>query len=1183
MNEFTFTPVDLGLDPVNVEEEEKPESSGGFTFTPVFTEQRETKTEPVSQTIQALQPTSSAETINDLMQDNNYAVVGNYMKQRFGMTEDTHGRQEVIDSFVNHMRKFNFGQSVTTGTELAYLNKAEEANKLAAGQAYQLFDNMKGAFSKEYSFAQKADAVGDYARALVVDPINVLSLGFGKLITGGATKVAATLAKDAVIKQVKKELGKTVLKNPASKTLQAQAQQIERRIIGKIIKGEKVRGVAKGAFAEGVKKATKKEILATTAFDSASAVTIDAVYQKALQQGGVQTDYNVVQGAVTGIGGVFGGSLAYGLSILNKAPHTEDSLPLAMSFFDGAAVAEANAKKLARTAKSKSNKATLKNINAKALQKSINKSATASERWAKKVLKGDTIRRLGDNIPDPRRDVFLGAFLHGDASGGFKGIKSILEDFNIDLANEGDTFSNFTDFLTETIKTLPKGAKKEVAGLYKNTMARLPEFQNKSLDDGLLMLSSIASEWGRTGQTLSRLSQDLDFANRFAPDKTPSQKLNTVVNTTLNPVPKTFRDKIVDGTSNMQQNLIRMLITHPGTTALNVVGWANATSMQSVTDILRGALYGGRSLAEMAIGRNTNATEFANKSKLMFTLQKQKAMNLVNPFATQQSALDFLAANPKAQKELFRYMAGGIELDDVYKQLGIQIGDIGKPSTAEKVMNFAQTMYGVKAQDMYTKTQEFMYALDKQVRIKYGKTYSEFLEDPDLYKVMKGDTYAEIQTIAVADALRNVYAKPFGKNPKGLLSFGAKVIEDMRKYPVVGAMIPFGQFFNNTLGHMFDHTGISLVHKYAAGTTRDPLDLLTKSAIGLSLIGVTAAREYDNMEEGLAWFEERRDDGSIRNRMYDFPFSFYKATGRMGAHFYRDGEVPADLVKELVTLFGPGQLTRQLGDSAKISFDLLVDAASQEDGAVRDALGKLVQDTASMYLSGYSRPFDPVNTAIALGRGEDFVAVDRNQGSKWVNNSTRYVDQIYTALSGAELAPEKFNALTDARGLAPIGRIFGYRENPGQTHIQKMFNQVGKPQWRTEIKSFIPETQNHINKIVFQFLEQQAEYALATPAWKNGNNKQRKALLGEVLKKAKKQTTDILELSLAPEDSRTNKLYKISKKGSGVTKEDVDKALTKLDIDVDITELDENQLDFLMYYLEAQKDEVKKLKMLGTR
>ena len=1182
MNEFTFTPVDLGLDPVNVEEEEKPESSRGFTFTPVFTEEREAKTEPVSQTIQALQPTSSAETINDLMQDNNYAVVGNYMKQRFGMTEKTHGRQEVIDSFVNHMRKFNFGQSITTGTELAHLYQAEEGEKLAAGQAYQLFDNMKGAFSKEYSFTQKADAVGDYARALIIDPVNVLSLGFGKLITGGATKVAAKLAKDAVIKEVKEQLQVKTLTAATSKAAQVQARQIERRIIGNILKGTKVKGVAKGAFEDALKTTTKKEILATTAFDSAAAVTIDAVYQKALQQGGVQSDYNAIQGVVTGVGGVFGGSLAYGLSLLNKAPHTEESLPLAMAFFDNAAVAEANAIKLSATARSKSNKAILKAINVKDLQKAINKNATASERWAKKVLKGDTIRRLSDSVSDPNRSRFASAFFSGGQEGNvkFSGIKEILLDFNIQLANEEtDKFANFTDFLTETILSLPKSAKKEVETLYKNTMARLPENQGHTLEEAMNKMASDMSSWGKDGQAIAQLKKDL----MLAPDKTPAQKLNTVVEDTIDPVSKSTRDKVEDGIGVMQQNLIRMLITHPGTTALNVVGWVNATSMQSVTDILRGALYGGRSLAEMAIGRDTNATEFANKSRLMFTLQKQKAMNLVNPFATQQASLDFLAANPKTQKELFRYMAGGIELDDVYKQLGIQVGDIGKPGVGEKVMNFAQTMYGVKAQDMYTKTQEFMYALDKQVRIKYGKTYSEFLEDPDLYKVMKGDTYAEIQTLAVEDALRNVYAKSYGKDAKGILGFGAKILEESRKVPGLGAMIPFGQFFNNTLGHMFDHTGISLAHKYAAGTTRDPLELLTKTAVGLSLIAVTTAREMDNMEEGLAWFEERRDDGSIRNRMYDFPFSFYKASGRMGAHFYKEGSIPPELTKQVVDIFGPGQLTRQLGDSAKIAFDLLIDGASGEDKAVRDGLKDIVQDTVSMYLSAYTRPFDPVNTTIALGRGEDFVAIDRKQGSKWVNNSARYVDQIYSALSGAELAPEKFNALTDAKGTAPIGRLFGYRENPGQTHIQKMFNQIGKPQWRTEIKAFIPETQNHINKIVFQFLEQQAEYALATPAWKNGNNKQRKDLLGEVLRKAKKKTIDILELSISPEDSRTNKLYKISKKGSGVTKQGVEKALEALDIEKDITDLNENELDFLMTYLELQKDEVKKLKMLGTR
>ena len=96
-----------------------------------------------------------AETINDLMTDSNFAVVGQYMDQRFGMEESRHGRQKIVDSYVNHMRKFNFGQSVTTATELAYLSTDDEVKKMAAGQAYTLFDNMKGAFSEEYTLGSE--------------------------------------------------------------------------------------------------------------------------------------------------------------------------------------------------------------------------------------------------------------------------------------------------------------------------------------------------------------------------------------------------------------------------------------------------------------------------------------------------------------------------------------------------------------------------------------------------------------------------------------------------------------------------------------------------------------------------------------------------------------------------------------------------------------------------------------------------------------------------------------------------------------------------------------------------------------------------------------------------------------------------------------------------------------------
>tara|TARA_B110000858_G_scaffold187067_1_gene230915 strand:- start:642 stop:1997 length:1356 start_codon:yes stop_codon:yes gene_type:complete len=445
---------------------------------------------------------------------------------------------------------------------------------------------------------------------------------------------------------------------------------------------------------------------------------------------------------------------------------------------------------------------------------------------------------------------------------------------------------------------------------------------------------------------------------------------------------------------------------------------------------------------------------------------------------------------------------------------------------------------------------------------------------------MKGDDYVKIQAVAVEDALRNVYAKSYGgdrmKGGEGMLTGAARFIEDLRKYPVVGAMVPFGQFFNNTLGHMLDHTGISLAHRFLANTTRDPVELLTKSSIGLSLIGITAAREYKNMEEGLGLFDERGSDGAIRNRMYDFPFSFYKAIGRMGAHVRRDGEIPPEMFREVVTLFGTKNLTRQLGDSGKMTFDLFADIAQGEDVAVKDGLVKIVADAGSMYLSAYSRPLDPVNQIIALSRGDNYTPIDRKQGSEFVNKSTRYVDQIFTGLTGVELAPERSSALTEDRAMAPIGKIFGYREVPGQTSIQRMFNEIGKPQWRTNIKSFIPEVQNDINKYIVMFLENNAEKAINSEAWKNGDTKSRTKMLTDVLSRSKETTLDILENSIDPNDRKTFKLYELSKRGGGISKKELEKTLKELNIGVELVDLDANQIDFLETYLSMKKEDLKR-------
>ena len=122
------------------------------------------------------------EGVRDLTRDDVYARIAPYMNDHFGMTEGQHGREKLVDSYVNHMRKFAFGQSVTTVEELAYLNKIKgtkdqvERTRLMtqAASAYDTFDSMKGAFSEGTSSMEKLDAVGDYARALIVDPMWVV-------------------------------------------------------------------------------------------------------------------------------------------------------------------------------------------------------------------------------------------------------------------------------------------------------------------------------------------------------------------------------------------------------------------------------------------------------------------------------------------------------------------------------------------------------------------------------------------------------------------------------------------------------------------------------------------------------------------------------------------------------------------------------------------------------------------------------------------------------------------------------------------------------------------------------------------------------------------------------------------------------------------------------------------------
>ena len=118
----------------------------------------------------------------------------------------------------------------------------------------------------------------------------------------------------------------------------------------------------------------------------------------------------------------------------------------------------------------------------------------------------------------------------------------------------------------------------------------------------------------------------------------------------------------------------------------------------------------------------------------------------------------------------------------------------------------------------------------------------EFMDDPELVTYLsepgskRFKEFAEIEAAAVQDALRNTFSKKYG-GQDGFIQNTANLIEEVRNVPGVGALAPFGQFWNNSVAFMLDHSGISLLNKYtikAGGkviSERDTLDLFTKSAV----------------------------------------------------------------------------------------------------------------------------------------------------------------------------------------------------------------------------------------------------------------------------------------------------------------------------------------------------------------
>jgi hypothetical protein len=1176
------------------------DENGKLVFTDYVADPKDPNIEKEQEDSESLEPFESEMTYTPstvLEDDKAMSVIRNYMKDFEGIREGDMSDKELVDSYVNRMRRFSAGQSVVTLGEFNQLRKASDDKLANAGQAYSLFDKFGGVFSEDYTWGELFDGVYDYARAIVVDPTNLLGLGVGKVVATAGAKGSSQVLKKIAIEAGKAKIEQELKRRGVKSLGEKETKKIMREAGRKAIEQE----MKSAAVTTAVKSSAKKEILAATATDGVLALGVDYAYQSGMIMTGQQDSWSPFQSGLTALGILGGGLLSGGLALTEKSIKSarsklgEKSLTLNEKLY-GVDLKEVVAKEQAKKLKPNKQKVV---ASVEKLLDSFKKSDLAEEitneigdtTWMQRIS-DDTSGDLESNL---YFNKFFRYFLLGNDEKGIEGFAKIITDNGIRFPGARYKGDNVTSFVADIMEYMPEDLLKDINKSISKHMPKLgKQYENMDSKQLANLFSIQQSRAGSNLQISSEIAKRIgvQVSDTFDPKTGKlvegTQTTDLTFSDYLDDInPEIDRTKLTGKGSeniNYYQNLtIQAIVSNPATTALNIIGTTYRGTLDTLADQARGVLYGG------AIGLKGLATgdkKLLNKAKNIVLMQGRRVANLVSPDSTREQVLSYLSMRPEVEDKLFRYLSGGVDNKALMKEFGIDPAERFDVRFAEKYKDFFQKIYAVRFQDEFFKMQNFMYYLDKNIREEYGQTYQKFLDQgsDSLANIITSQKYRALEAKALDETADSVFAKSFSSRKtrtRDPISFLATGIEELRKVPIVGITVPFGQFFNGTVNFMSDYLGAKFLmrnfsavknalYKNPDGITLDQYtESMSRMAVGWTAMWYMSDNEMSYINQGLSWKEERDTDGSVQSKEYDFPESFFKMGARLIAYKRLDQEIPSELLGQAAETFSYQSLLRTLGqkfdDIEKASKDLItLESIPELGGDIVQIFGSI----GSSFVSGATRPLDPINQLVGMvADGDQF---DRRQGSKNFNDSLRYVDQITTPILdyiGMTESEVKESATTSDKSMT-LGRLIGYRENMAQSATQKMFNSIEKPEWKTSIYTDAPKADNRVNKIIAPILEREAEIVLNRKNYKNLRLKDKQKLVSDAISKAKKKALYTLKVSNIIEDRHLQRVFSLYNSYSNKQIED---ALKEKGFEErDLMDLNSSQLDLLKNFMKTE-------------
>lgn len=1092
-----------------------------------------------------------------------------YFSVMVGENSSEWSDDEVVDKFVNRMRGFNAGNSVRAIRELSRLKQLDDDQLSTVGQAYGIFNNMSGLFSEDTTFRERVGGIVDYARSAILDPANVLSFGAGKVATIGGGKIAARAAQQAAMKAAKKggiEAGEEVFKKTMLEAGAREATELAAKQGATILKGPLQRATTREAL---------KELGITVAVDTAFAVGTELAYQQGMFMTGEQDAIDKSSVGLAALGTMVLGGLTMGAAALrgssgNRLINLREDPEAAQKAFVSA---------------------------------TTDLQTSSFTTWAEKVSKGKELKDLDNK--------FWRTILVGDEEIGFKGlIVSMYEQgFVFNPRYKDEPISNQ---IAEILKAGPQEAKDNFLETFvKSTGIKMDEMAGLTMEEFSNAFASKISSAADLLGSVGRISQKLaKKETEVSLEDVVADQLGLLIE-----APSTGTSKIVGGigekisnvapemsriASRFQNNTIRMIVSNLSTTALNVQGWAWASGVNTLSDTLLASWY-GLSGAVKGIARAESAVGDLYKAQSLLSLQKQKIKNLIDPNMTHDAYRALANAMPQQMRELTLVLPGGIE--DVNKLLQTSGFDPKLTFAEDNIETFVdaiQRVNLVRLQDSWTKSQEFMYQFDRELRMQLGMTLKEFTSDGiRANKLMRSEEFAKVISKANDETLRAIFSKSF--KGKGTLGETAAIIEDFRNIPGLGILVPFGRFFNNTIATAAEMTPAAASMKLFGAAYKDkPMsELIAKSAASWAVVSVLLDDEVESIQKGLGIFQtEDSRSGDVVDQTWEFPFSLYKGIARLTAHralgvdptpeelqelqgiasnwktfkraFENNEPIPAIGEEASRAIFG--QLTRELVSAGDGVYDTFIKLLNGDEGAVA-SVQELLVATPPQFMSGWTRFLEPVNQVVGLAMSNDFSAMDRRQGNKLWNDSLRYMDFMVEAVTGTERNPQ----YSAAQGKVPqtdFGKFLGNRGAGFTTNTQRVMNSMGLETYKlSEYMQETPEVNSAFNKLFNSLVEKEATRLWESEKFQRLSPDEKKVLWEDAVGKTRKNVMTMLRTNL----QRTGNLAQVELfdllKDSG--RANVQKALQKVLPDVEIEDLTLSQIRMLETYLKNYKTKVR--------